>query len=251
VVSTRLHHEGEFMAKHGKKYLAALAKIDENRWYTPEEAVTLVKATHFVKFDSTVEIHMRLGVDPRHADQQVRDVVVLPHGLGKSVRVLVFAQGEGAALAREAGADFVADDDETIAKIQAGWTEFDVSIATPDLMGKVGRLGRVLGPRGLMPNPKAGTVVPAEDLPRVIQESKAGRVEFRVDKTANLHIPIGKASFGEKQLYENLAALMEAIKKARPASVKGTFIKHITLTSTMGPGIKLDPMQAQSMTGQE
>jgi large subunit ribosomal protein L1 len=239
------------MAKHGKKYLAALAKIDENRWYTPEEAVTLVKETHYVKFDSTVEIHMRLGVDPRHADQQVRDVVVLPHGLGKSVRVLVFAQGEGAALAREAGADFVADDDETIAKIQAGWTEFDVTIATPDLMGKVGRLGRVLGPRGLMPNPKAGTVVPAEDLPRVIQESKAGRVEFRIDKTANLHIPIGKASFGEKQLYENLAALMEAIKKARPASVKGTFIKHITLTSTMGPGIKLDPMQAQSMTAQE
>jgi len=239
------------MAKHGKKYLAALAKIDENRWYSPEEAVTLVKETHYVKFDSTVEIHMRLGVDPRHADQQVRDVVVLPHGLGKSVRVLVFAQGEGAALAREAGADFVADDDETIAKIQAGWTEFDVSIATPDSMGKVGRLGRVLGPRGLMPNPKAGTVVPAEDLPRVIRESKAGRVEFRVDKTSNLHIPIGKASFEAKQLYENLAALMEAIKKARPASVKGTFIKHITLTSTMGPGIKLDPNQAQSMTLQE
>jgi large subunit ribosomal protein L1 len=251
VTFTRLHHEGENMAKHGKKYLAALAKVDENHWYTPEEAVTLVKETHFVNFDSTVEVHMRLGVDPRHADQQVRDVVVLPHGLGKSVRVLVFAQGEGAALAREAGADYVADDDETIAKIQAGWTEFDVSIATPDLMGKVGRLGRVLGPRGLMPNPKAGTVVPAEDLPRVIQESKAGRVEFRVDKTANLHIPIGKASFGEKQLYENLAALMEAIKKARPATLKGTFIKRVTLTSTMGPGIKLDPMQAQNMTVQE
>jgi large subunit ribosomal protein L1 len=193
---------------------------------------------------------MRLGVDPRHADQQVRDVLYL-HGLGKTVRVLVFAQGEGAALAREAGADYVADDDETINKIQAGWTDFDVSIATPDLMGKVGRLGRVLGPRGLMPNPKAGTVVPAEDLPRVINESKAGRVEFRVDKTANLHIPIGKASFGEKQLYENLAALMEAIRKARPASVKGTFIKRITLTSTMGPGIKLDPNQAQSMTEKE
>ena len=239
------------MAKHGKKYLAAAAKIDENHWYKPDEAVKLVKATHYVKFDSTVEIHMRLGVDPRHADQQVRDVVVLPHGLGKSVRVLVFAQGEGAALAREAGADVVADDDETIAKIQAGWTEFDVTIATPDMMGKVGRLGRVLGPRGLMPNPKAGTVVPAEDLPRVIRETKAGRVEFRVDKTANLHIPIGKASFEEKQLYENLAALMEAIKKARPASVKGTFIKHITLTSTMGPGIKLDPNEAQSMTTQE
>jgi large subunit ribosomal protein L1 len=162
--------------------------------------------------------------------------------------VLVFAQGEGAALARAAGADVVADDDETIAKIQGGWTEFDVAISTPDLMGKVGRLGRVLGPRGLMPNPKAGTVVPAEDLPRVINESKAGRVEFRVDKTANLHIPIGKASFDEKQLYENLASLMEAIKKARPASVKGTFIKRITLTSTMGPGIKLDPMQAQNMS---
>ena len=239
------------MAKHGKKYLRALSKIDENHWYTPEEAVALVKETHYVKFDSTVEIHMRLGVDPRHADQQVRDVVVLPHGLGKTVRVLVFAQGEGATLAREAGADVVADDDETIAKIQGGWTDFDVAIATPDLMGKVGRLGRVLGPRGLMPNPKAGTVVPPEDLPRVIQESKAGRVEFRVDKTANLHIPIGKASFGEKQLYENLAALMEAIKKARPASVKGIFIKRITLTSTMGPGIKLDPNQAQSMTAVE
>jgi large subunit ribosomal protein L1 len=167
------------------------------------------------------------------------------------VRVLVFAQGDGATLAREAGADFVADDDETIAKIQAGWTDFDVSISTPDMMGKVGRLGRVLGPRGLMPNPKAGTVVPAEDLPRVINESKAGRVEFRVDKTANLHIPIGKTSFGEKQLFENLAALMEAIKKARPASVKGSFIKRITITSTMGPGIKLDPNQAQNMAVQE
>ena len=239
------------MAKHGKKYLAALAKVDVDHWYTPEEAVVLVKETSYTKFDSTIEVHMRLGVDPRHADQQVRDVVVLPHGLGKSVRVLVFAQGDGAALAREAGADVVVDDDETLAKIQAGWTEFDVSIATPDQMGKVGRLGRVLGPRGLMPNPKAGTVVPAEDLPRVINESKAGRVEFRVDKTANLHIPIGKASFGEKQLYENLAALMEAIRKARPATVKGTFIKRITITSTMGPGIKLDPNQAQSMAIQE
>ena len=239
------------MAKHGKKYLAAQAKIDENQWYTPEEAVKLVKETHFVNFDSTVEVHLRLGVDPRHADQQVRDVVVLPHGLGKSVRVLVFAQGEGAALAREAGADFVADDDETINKIQAGWTDFDVTVATPDMMGKVGRLGRVLGPRGLMPNPRAGTVVAAEDLPRVINESKAGRVEFRVDKTANLHIPIGKASFGERQLYDNLAGLMEVIKKARPATIKGTYIKRITLTSTMGPGIKLDPIQAQSMTVQE
>ena len=235
------------MAKHGKKYLAAAAKVDPNHGYAPDEAVALVKQTSITSFDGTVEVHMRLGVDPRHADQQVRDVVVLPHGLGKSVRVLVFAQSEGAALAREAGADVVADDDETLAKIQAGWTDFDVAIATPDVMGKVGRLGRVLGPRGLMPNPKAGTVVPAQDLPRVIRESKAGRVEFRVDKTSNVHVPIGKISFDEKQLYDNLGALMEAVKKARPSASKGTYIKRITLTSTMGPGIKLDPTQAQSM----
>jgi len=239
------------MAKHGKKYLAAAAKVDENRSYSPEEAVALVKDTQFTKFDSTIEVHLRLGVDPRHADQQVRDVVVLPHGLGKTVRVLVFAQAEGATLAREAGADFVADDDEMLAKIQGGWTDFDVAIATPDLMGKVGRLGRVLGPRGLMPNPKAGTVVPAEDLPRVINESKAGRVEFRVDKTANLHVPIGKASFSQQQLYDNLSALMEAIKKARPATSKGTYVKRVTITSTMGPGIKLDPSQAQNMVVNE
>jgi large subunit ribosomal protein L1 len=157
------------MAKHGKKYLAAAAKVDPNQAYAPETAVALVKETSITKFDGTVEVHMRLGVDPRHADQQVRDVVVLPHGLGKTVRVLVFAQGEGATLARDGGADVVADDDETLTRIQQGWTEFDVAIATPDVMGKVGRLGRVLGPRGLMPNPKAGTVVPAEDLPRVIR----------------------------------------------------------------------------------
>jgi large subunit ribosomal protein L1 len=238
------------MAKHGKKYLAAAANIDENKWYQPDEAVALAKDNVFTKFDSTVEVHMRLGVDPRHADQQVRDVVVLPHGLGKTVRVLVFAQGEGATFARDGGADFVADD-EMIAKIQSGWTDFDVAISTPDMMGKAGRLGRVLGPRGLMPNPKAGTVVPAEDLPRVIQEAKAGRVEFRVDKTANLHVPIGKASFTKEQLYDNLAALMEAIKKARPASVKGVYIKRVTLTTTMGPGIKIDPNQAQSMSAVE
>src|SRR5512145_3140130 len=202
------------MAKHGKKYLAALAKVDLEHYYTPEEACKLARETTITKFDATVEVHMRLGVDPRHADQQVRDVVVLPHGLGKTVRVLVFAQGDGATLAREAGADYIGDD-ETLAKIQGGWTEFDVAIATPDMMGKVGRLGRILGPRGLMPNPKAGTVVPAGDIPRVVEESKAGRVEFRVDKSANLHVPIGKASFDEKKLYDNLAALMEAVKKAR------------------------------------
>lgn len=235
------------MAKHGKKYLAAAQKVNRDLWYSPAEAVALIKQTSTVKFDATAELHLRLGVDPRHADQQVRDVVVLPHGLGKSVRVLVFAQGEGANLAREAGADYVAADDEMIAKIQGGWTDFDVAIATPDLMGKVGRLGRVLGPRGLMPNPKAGTVVPAEDLPRVIRESKAGRVEFRVDKTSNLHVPFGKVSFDEQKLYENLSALMEAIKKARPSSMKGTYIKRATLTSTMGPGVKVDPTQIQGM----
>jgi large subunit ribosomal protein L1 len=235
------------MAKHGKKYMAALAKIEPGRNYEPAEAIALVKETSTSTFDGTVEIHMRLGVDPRQADQQVRDVVVLPHGLGKTVRILVFAQGEGAALAREAGADFIADDDEMITKIQNGWTEFDVAVATPDMMGRVGRLGRILGPRGLMPNPRAGTVVPPQDLPRVINESKAGRVEFRLDKTANLHVPIGKASFEQKKLYENMAALMDAIKKARPAAAKGTFIKRLTITTTMGPGIKVDPNLAQSM----
>jgi large subunit ribosomal protein L1 len=235
------------MPKHGKKYTAALAKVDRSTLYTPNDAVQLTRETSPANFDATVEVHIRLGVDPRHADQQVRDVVVLPHGLGKIVRVLVFAQGEGASLAREAGADVVADDDETLAKIQGGWTDFDVAIATPDLMGKVGRLGRVLGPRGLMPNPKAGTVVPPEDLPRVIQEAKAGRVEFRVDKTANIHVPIGKVSFEADKLYDNLAALMDALKKARPASTKGAFIKRITMTTTMGPGIKVDPLQAQQM----
>lgn len=235
------------MAKHGKKYLEAAAKVDRDKNYSPAEAVKLAKQTSYAKFDSTVEVHIRLGVDPRHADQQVRDVVVLPHGLGKTVRVLVFAQGDGAAMAREAGADFVADDDEIINKIQSGWTDFDVAIATPDMMGKVGRLGRVLGPRGLMPNPKAGTVVPAEDLGRVINESKAGRVEFRVDKTANLHVPIGKASFDESKLFDNMAALLDAIKKARPAAAKGTYIRKVTLTTTMGPGIKVDPVQSQNM----
>jgi large subunit ribosomal protein L1 len=239
------------MAKHGKKYLAAAAKIEQDHFYSPEKAVALVKETSISKFDGTVEVHIRLGVDPRHADQQVRDVVVLPHGLGKSVRVLVFAQGEGATQAREAGADFVADDDEMISKIQGGWTDFDVAVSTPDMMGKVGRLGRVLGPRGLMPNPKAGTVVPAEDVGRVVNESKAGRVEFRVDKTSNLHVPIGKVSFEEKNLFENFAALMEGVRKARPASTKGIYVKHITITSTMGPGIKIDPIEAQAITIQE
>ena len=239
------------MPKHGKNFRNALEKIELEKRYSPSEALALAKETSFTKFDSTVEVHIRLGVDPRHADQQVRDVVVLPHGLGKTVRVLVFAQGEGATLAREGGADFIADDDEMINKIQGGWTDFDVAIATPDMMGKAGRLGRVLGPRGLMPNPKAGTVVPAEDLPRVIEESKAGRVEFRVDKTSNLHIPIGKVSFEVGKLQNNMAALMDAVKKARPAAAKGTYIRRVTLSTTMGPGIKVDPLEAQAMVIKE
>ena len=215
--------------------------------YDPQVAIALAKEISFEKFDATVEVHIRLGVDPRHADQQVRDVVVLPHGLGKPVRVVVFAQGEGASMARAAGADIVADDDEILNKIQNGWTDFDVAIATPDMMGKVGRLGRILGPRGLMPNPKANTVVREEDLARTIEESKAGRVELRVDKTANLHVPFGKVSFDSEKLYDNLAALMEAIRRARPAASKGTYIRRVTLTTSMGPGIKIDPMKAQAM----
>jgi len=239
------------MAKHGKKYLNAAAKVDRDRFYNPKEAIDLAKETTTTNFDATVEMHIRLGVDPRHADQLVRDVVVLPHGLGKSVSVLVFAQGEGASLAREAGADYVADDDEVINNIQNGWTDFDVAIATPDMMGQVGRLGRVLGPRGLMPNPKAGTVVQAEDIPRVIEETKAGRVEFRIDKTANLHVPIGKSSFDSEKLYDNAAALMESVIKARPPAAKGTYIRRVTITTTMGPGIKIDPIQAQAMEASE
>jgi large subunit ribosomal protein L1 len=239
------------MAKHGKKYMAAKAKVNPDQFYGPLEALKLVKATSYADFDGTVEIHMRMGLDPRQADQQVRDVVVLPNGLGKTVRVLVFAQGEGATTAQASGADYVADTDEWIAKIQGGWTDFDVAIATPDMMAKAGRLGRVLGPRGLMPNPKAGTVVPPNDLPRVIREAKAGRVEFRLDKTANLHIPLGKVSFEVTKLFENLSALMDAVKKAKPAAAKGTYIKHMTLTSTMGPGIKLDPNAAQTMESVE
>lgn len=228
------------MPKHGKQYRQVAAMVDSAKTYAPREAVALAKSATFTKFDSTVEVHVRLGVDPRQADQQVRDVVLLPHGLGKTVRVLVFAEGDGARLAQENGADIVADD-ETIKKIQAGWVEFDVAIATPEMMGKVGRLGRVLGPRGVMPNPKAGTVVPAADLPRVIKEAKAGRVEFRLDKTANLHVPIGKTSFSEQQLFENFAALMEAVKKARPAAAKGAYLRKVVLSSTMGPGVKVDP----------
>mgnify|MGYP000862301222 FL=1 len=239
------------MAKHGKKYTEAIAKVDQDTAYGPREALDLVKQTAFTKFDSTVEIHLRTSLDPRQADQQIRSTVVLPNGLGKKVRVLVFAQGEGASIAKEAGADVIADDDEWIRKIQDGFNEFDIAIATPETMGMAGKLGRVLGPRGLMPNPKAGTVVKSEDLPQAIQEAKAGRVEFRLDKTANIHVPIGKVSFDLDKLYENLAALMNAIKKAKPAAAKGIFIRKATVTSTMGPGVKLDINRTLSMEKEE
>lgn len=231
------------MAKHGKKYVEAAAKVDRQKNYTRAEAIKLIKDTVTTKFDPTVEVHMRLGVDPRHADQQIREVVVMPHGLGKTVRVLVFADGEDARIAQEAGADFVADD-EMIKRIQEGWTDFDVAIAVPSMMGKVGRLGRILGPRGLMPNPRAGTVAPGPDVPRLIQEAKAGRVEFRVDKTGNIHVPIGKASFGEPQLLDNLNTLISVVKRARPAAAKGTYIRRMVIANTMGPGIRMDAIEA-------
>jgi len=234
------------MAKHGKKYRAAAEKVNRDTFYSPKEALALAVETSTTSFDSTIEVHLRMGVDPRKADQQVRNSVTLPHGLGKNVRVLVFASGEDAAIAREAGADFIADDDEMLKKIQGGWTDFDVAIATPQMMGKAGRLGRVLGPRGLMPNPKAGTVVQGKDLPRAINESKAGRVEYRLDKTANIHVPIGKASFGAEKLYDNFATLLGAIVKSRPAAAK-RYIVRVTVASTMGPGIKVDPNQARAL----
>lgn len=235
------------MPKRGKKYKEAAAKVDRLRLYEPREAIELLKEISYVKFDATVEVHMRLGVDPRHADQQVRSVVLYPHGLGKTVRVLVFAQGDPARIATEAGADYVADDDEWLKKIQDGWLEFDVAFAVPEMMGKVGRLGRVLGPRGLMPSPKAGTIAREDDLPRLINEAKAGRVEFRVDKTANLHVPIGKVSFEADKLLDNMTAFMDAVKKARPPAAKGTFIRKVTITDSMGPGIKVDPIAAQAL----
>jgi len=234
------------MTSHGKKYLEAKKQIDPLRQYSPADGIKMVKETVFTKFDSTVEVHMRMGVDPRHADQQVRGVVLLPSGTGKQVRILVFAEGDGARLAEEAGADFVGSD-ELVNKIQGGWTDFDMAVATPAMMKKVGRLGRVLGPRGLMPSPKAGTIVEEDDLPRVIQEARQGRVEFKVDKTANLHVPLGKASFTEEALMANLSAVMEAVTRAKPSGAKGAYIKRVTLTSTMGPGVKLDPNQAAQL----
>jgi large subunit ribosomal protein L1 len=235
------------MASHGKKYLEARERIDRENLYEPLEALKLLKEISFANFDETVEVHVRTGLDPRQADQQIRDVVVMPNGLGKKVTVVVFAQGDAADAAREAGADYIADTDEIVEKIQNGWTEFDVAVATPDMMGTVGRLGRILGPRGLMPNPKAGTVVQPDNIADAIEEAKAGRIEFRLDKTANIHVPIGKVSFTAQQLHENLAALILAIRQARPAGASGNFIRRVTIASSMSPGIKVDPY-ASSLT---
>ncbi|MDO8578433.1 MAG: 50S ribosomal protein L1 [Dehalococcoidales bacterium] len=233
--------------KHSKKYLEAAKLIDADKEYSPEEAVALAKKTSHTKFDETVELHLRMGLDSKNANQQVRGVALLPHGLGKTVRVLVFAQGEAAKGAEAAGADVVGSDD-LIKKIEEGWLEFDTAIATPDMMGKVGKLGKTLGRKGLMPNPKSGTVVGAADLPRVIQAARQGRVEFKLDRTAIIHLPVGKISFEENKLVENLTAIVEAIMKAKPSGAKGQYVKTASLTTTMGPGIRLDLKPTLSLT---
>ena len=225
------------MAKTCKKLNAALAKVDRSKSYSLKEAIALVKAASFAKFDETVDLVVRLGVDPRHADQMVRGAVVLPNGLGKKVRVLVFAKGEKEKEARDAGADYVGAED-LVAKIQEGWFEFDTAIATPDMMGVVGKIGKLLGPRGLMPNPKVGTVT--FDVGRAVNESKSGKVEFRVEKAGIIHAPVGKVSFDEQKLQENILAIYDALLKAKPAAAKGTYVKKISLSSTMGPGVRCD-----------
>jgi large subunit ribosomal protein L1 len=225
------------MTRHGKKYVEAAKLVERGRAYPPAEAAELLKETSTTRFDATIEAHLRLGVDPRHADQMVRGTVVLPHGTGRSVRVAVFAQGEKALEAQRAGADEVGADD-LVKKIEAGWLDFDVALATPDTMGMVGRLGKILGRRGLMPNPKAGTIT--FDLERAIGEVKAGRVEFKVDKGAIVHVPIGRVSFEADQIVDNLAALVDAVNRARPSGAKGTYLRSLSVSSTMGPGIKVD-----------
>jgi large subunit ribosomal protein L1 len=227
------------MTRQGKKYQEAVKLVDRTEVYHPQEAIELAKKASFTRFDETVELHLRMGVDPRNASQQVRGVALLPHGLGREVRVLVFAQGEGDRIAKDAGADFVGGD-ELVKKIEEGWLDFDVAVATTDMMGKVGKLGKILGRRGLMPNPKSGTVVAATDLPRVIGDARKGRVEFKLDRTAIIHVPLGKVSFEADKLLDNLAAVIEAVVRAKPSGAKGQYIRTASLTTTMGPGIRLD-----------
>ncbi len=227
------------MAKTPKNRTAALALVDPQKRYGPVEAVAIAKKAAYAKFDETLELHMRLAVDPRHADQQVRGVMTLPHGTGRSVRILVFAEGDAARAAEASGADHVGGED-MVEKIRGGWVDFDVVVATQPMMRVVGKLGPVLGPRGLMPSPKAGTVVNEADVSQVVGELKAGRMEFRIDKTANLHIPVGKISFGDQELLENLAAAVDAVMRAKPSGAKGTYVRNAVIASTMGPGIRLD-----------
>ncbi|MCH2518807.1 MAG: 50S ribosomal protein L1 [Dehalococcoidia bacterium] len=238
------------MAKYSKRYAAVAEKVEEDRLYDPEAAIALTKDLSTAKFDETVELHLRTNVDPRHADQMVRGVAAMPHGLGKTVRVLVFADSEAAEIARAAGADFAGEDD-LIAQVESGWAEFDIGLAVPSVMPKIGKLGRVLGRRGLMPNPRSGTMVQPQDLPRAIQEAKAGRLEYRTDRTAIIHCPIGKVSFETNQLMDNLSSLMDAIVRDKPSGVKGTFLKSAYLTSSMGPSVPLDMAVLQALKAPE
>lgn len=234
------------MPKHSRRYTTVAERVTEDDIYQPREAIDLAKELSTAKFDETLEVHLRTNADVRHAEQQVRGVTVLPHGLGKQVRVLVFANGEAVDIARQAGADYVGDDD-LIAQIEGGWLEFEVGLAIPEVMSKIGRLGRILGRRGLMPNPRTGTLVPARDLPRVIQESKAGRLEFRTDRTAIIHSQFGKCSFETDSLVDNLTTFMDAVMSERPEAVKGAFIKSAYITSSMGPGISVDIATLQAL----
>jgi large subunit ribosomal protein L1 len=227
------------MVRHGRKYQQAAELVDSTRAYQPQEAIELAKKAAHARFDETVELHLRMGLDPRNASQQVRGVALLPHGLGKKVRVLVFAQGESERIAENAGADFVGGDD-LIKKIEEGWLDFDTAIAIPEMMGKVGKLGKILGRRGLMPNPKSGTVVAMDNLPRVIEDARKGRVEYKLDRTAIIHVPLGKVGFENNMLLDNLTSVIEAVVKAKPSGAKGQYVKSAYVTTTMGPGIKLD-----------
>jgi large subunit ribosomal protein L1 len=236
------------MPKHGKKFRAALDKVEPLKQYEPQEGVRLVKDLAFATFDETVELHIRTGLDPRHADQQVRGTAVLPAGTGRTQRVVAFAQGDRAREAEAAGADVVGAED-LVQRIQGGWTDFDVAVATPDMMGAVGRLGRILGPRGLMPNPRSGTVTP--DIGRAIREIKSGRVEFRVDRSGVIHAPIGKVSFSQEQVLQNLGALVDAVVRAKPSGAKGQYIRTINIAATMGPGVSLDLQPTLALASSE
>ena len=235
------------MVKHSKRYNTAIADIEEDKSYSLEDAIDMVKSRATAKFDETVELHLRTGADPRHAEQMIRGVVILPNGIGKTISSLVFCQGDAAQAARDAGADHVGDDD-LVEKIESGWTDFDVAIATPDMMGKIGKLGPILGRKGLMPNPRTGTVVPSEDVAKAVEESKKGRLEFKIDKSSIIHTLIGKASFEKDQLTENMAVLMESIVSQRPSGLKGEFIKSAYITTTMGPSVSIEVASIMSLT---